>query len=85
MPKPTNVTELRDQLLDAYDKLSRDPRAVNQVGELANTAGKILGTLKMEMEYAQLRGEKPEIPFMDTGVRKLNPSRKVPELAGVGD
>ncbi len=64
MPKPKDIHELRDQLLDAYDSVARDPRRANQVKEMANTAGKVLGTLKLELEYAMLRGEKPNIPFL---------------------
>lgn len=65
MSKIRNIEELREELLDAYEKLSKDPRAVNQVGELANTAGKVIGTCKMQLEYAALRKEKPEIGFLD--------------------
>jgi len=32
---------------------------------MANTAGKVIGTLKIELEYAMLRGEKPNIPFLN--------------------
>ena len=64
MSKPKDMTELRDQLLDAFESLKGDPRRVIQVKELTNTAGKIIGTAKSQMEYALMRGEEPEIPFM---------------------
>jgi hypothetical protein len=64
MAKPKNIHELRDQLLDAYDWVKADPRRSNQVKEMANTAGKVIGTLKLELEYAMLRHEKPSIPFL---------------------
>lgn len=64
MPKPKDIHELREQLLDAYDMVKTDPRRANQVKEMANTAGKILGTLKLELEYAMLRQERPNIPFL---------------------
>lgn len=64
MAKPKDIHELREQLLDAYDMVKTDPRRANQVKEMANTAGKILGTIKLELEYAMLRGEKPVIPFL---------------------
>ena len=64
MPKPKDIHELREQLLDAYDMVKTDPRRANQVKEMANTAGKIIGTLKLELEYAMLRQEKPKIPFL---------------------
>lgn len=65
--KITNIKELRDDLIDSYDMLKKDPRRVVQVGELANTAGKILGTVKVQLEYAKLRVEKPDIAFLNDG------------------
>lgn len=31
---------------------------------MANAAGKVLGTIKCQLEYAMLRSEQPEIPFL---------------------
>lgn len=64
MAKPTNITELRDQLLDAFESVKLDPRRANQVKEQVNAAGKILGTLKAQIEYSMLKGEEPDIPFI---------------------
>lgn len=64
MAKPKDINELRDQLLDAFEDVKRDPRRANQVKEMTNSAGKVLGTLKAQIEYSMLRGEEPEIPFM---------------------
>lgn len=64
MSKPKDMTELRDQLLDAFEQLKGDPRRVIQVKELTNTAGKVINTVKSQLEYSLLRGEEPEIPFM---------------------
>lgn len=64
MANPTNITELREQLLDAFGWVKADPRRANQVKEMANTAGKVLGTIKCQFEYAMLKGEEPDIPFL---------------------
>lgn len=64
MSRINNIHELRADLLEAYEELRKDPRRVNQAKESANLAGKILGTLSAEMEYAAMRKEQPEIPFM---------------------
>ena len=68
MPKITNNAQLRNDLLEAYEMLKADPRRLNQVSELANTAGKVLASAKMEIEY-QLYRKKingyPEIVFME--------------------
>ena len=64
MANPKDITELREQLLDAFGWVKADPRRANQVKEMANTAGKVLGTIKCQLEYAMLRGEEPDIPFL---------------------
>ena len=78
MSKPKDITELRDALLDAFESLKADPRRMLQTKELTNTAGKIIGTVKSQLEYALLRGEEPEIPFMGlTSGRKLKSGARV--------
>ena len=62
--KPTNITDLRDQLLDAFVLLKNDPKRVLQCKELANVAGKVINTVRVQIEYAELRKELPEIPFV---------------------
>lgn len=44
--------------------VKEDPRRANQVKEMSNAAGKVLGTVKAQLEYALMRGEEPEIPFL---------------------
>lgn len=56
---------MRQSLLEAYTMLRQDPKRVVQVGELANTAGKVIGTVKLELEYASLRKETPNIAFLN--------------------
>lgn len=51
MPRITTNAQLRNDLLEAYESLKADPRRLNQVSELANTAGKVLASAKMEIEY----------------------------------
>ena len=64
MSKPKDINELRDQLLDAFEWVKGDPRRANQVKEMTNAAGKILGTVKCQLEYAVIKGEEPDIPFL---------------------
>ena len=64
MAKPKDISELRDQLLDAFQWVKEDPRRANQVKEMTNAAGKVLGTVKAQLEYAMLRQEKPSIEFL---------------------
>lgn len=62
--KITNITELRNQLLESFELLQKDPRRMAQATELANTAGKIVDTVKVEMQYALMKNEEPDIPFI---------------------
>ena len=64
MPQSKNIEELRTGLLDAYEWVKADPRRANQVKEMTNAAGKVIATLKVELEYAMLRKESPSIPFL---------------------
>ncbi len=62
--RPKNIEELREQLLDGFDWVKTNPKKINQVKEMTNCAGRILGTLKAQMEYSIMRGEEPIIAFM---------------------
>lgn len=64
MAKPNNIIELRESLLDMYDMAVKDPKRMNQAKEVFNGAGKTIGTLKLEIEYALARGEQPDVPFL---------------------
>lgn len=65
MPKIKNSAQLRDDLLEAYEQLKADPRRLNQVAELANTAGKVINGLKLEVEYQLLRKKINNFPKID--------------------
>lgn len=65
MAQPKNIEELRSDLLDVYQWVKADPRRANQCKEMTNAAGKIIGTLKLELEYAMLRKEQPNIAFLN--------------------
>lgn len=64
MSKPKDLNELRDQILDAFEMVKTDPRRQNQVKEMSNAAGKIIALTKLQVEYAYLRGEEPDVPFI---------------------
>ena len=66
MSKIKNITQLREELCDAYLWVKDDPRRANQVKEMANTAGKIIASVTIQLEYCHLRKEKPEIDFLNS-------------------
>ena len=59
-----NITELRASLADNYTKMKANKMGLNLGKELANTAGKMINSLKVELEYNSLMGIKEVIPFL---------------------
>lgn len=62
-----NITELRDELTQLFAGLKSGATDVKAAGEMNNTAGKIINTLKVQLEYHIQREETPNIPFLDNG------------------
>jgi hypothetical protein len=58
------VTELRNDLLKVYDELRAGKLEPKDAKEINNTAGKIISSAKVQLEYAAVRNEKPEIEFL---------------------
>lgn len=68
-----NIIELRDQLCAVFDELREDRIKPIIAKELVNAAGKIINSVKLELEYAFLRKEVPVIDFL--GGEKLPSER----------
>ena len=60
-----NINDLRNSLLDNFEKLKNDELHIARAKELANTAGKIINSLKVEMEYNKIRNNNKVIPFLE--------------------
>lgn len=60
-----NIKELRNSLADNYEKMKSDEMEIKLGKELANTAGKIINSLKVELEYNSLTGQKKKISFLE--------------------
>lgn len=60
----TNITQLRDELLELFDNLRIGKVKPVTAKEINNTAGKIIGSAKVQLEYCKLAQIKPEIPFL---------------------
>lgn len=65
MATPNNIEQLRNDLLDVYTWVKQDPRRAAQCKEMTNAAGKVVSTLKLELEYSALRKEVPNIAFLN--------------------
>ena len=59
-----NITELRDELAAVFIGLKTGTLEAKQAVEMNNAAGKIINTVKVQLEYAHMRKEAPNIPFM---------------------
>lgn len=60
-----NIDDLRRILWDDIHKLRAGETTAQNVNAVCNSAGKILSTVKMQMEYARLTGATPAIPMLD--------------------
>lgn len=59
-----NVTELRDQLSQVFTDLRGGEIKHTDAAELANIAGKMINSAKVQLDYYALRKEAPNIDFL---------------------
>lgn len=59
------INELRNELLQLFGDIKSGTTDTKVAGEMNNTAGKIINSVKVELEYAALRKIEPAIPFLD--------------------
>ena len=62
-----NVDELRGQLADVFAELRAGEIKPGEAAELANLAGKMISSAKVQVEYYVLRKEAPTIEFLRSG------------------
>lgn len=61
-----NITDLRNSLLENYKLTKENKMALDKNKVLSNNASKILGTLKVELNYNSQVGNKKKIKFLET-------------------
>lgn len=66
MGKIKNIKHLRDDLLEMYEDIKVDKVSLREAKERSNTAGKIMKTVKLELEYKTYIKDNSKIPFLDT-------------------
>jgi len=59
-----NVRELRSELSAIFDQLKNGEIQAKDAAELANLAGKMINSAKVQVEYYSLRKETPNINFL---------------------
>ena len=67
-----HISELTTELSALYEALKTGAIDVKIATEMNNTAGKIINAQRVQLEYAELRKEQPDIDFMKTKVKKAN-------------
>jgi hypothetical protein len=60
-----NIVELRNELASLFDDLKSGKIERNSAAEMNNSAGKIINSLKVELEYSALRKDKRKIEFLE--------------------
>ena len=61
-----HISELTTELSALYEGLKNGTTDVKVATEMNNTAGKIINAQRVQLEYAELRKEQPDIAFMKT-------------------
>ena len=69
-----HISELTTELSALYEGLKTGAIDVKVATEMNNTAGKIINAQRVQLEYAELRKEQPDIDFMKT---KAKPKAQV--------
>jgi hypothetical protein len=61
-----HISELTKELSELYEGLKNGTIETKVATEMNNTAGKIINAQRVQLEYADLRKEQPDIDFMKT-------------------
>jgi len=59
-----NMKDVRNKLVELCKSLEDGSLDIKTVGEMHNGIGKIINTVRTQLEYSKLRKEKPQIDFM---------------------
>ena len=63
--KIVNIQDLRDSLLEVYDKIRTGKIGIREAKENANVAGKIISTAKLQLEYNAYMKTQSKISFLE--------------------
>ena len=61
-----NAEELRAELAQTFAQLKAGEIKPGEAAELANLAGKMIASAKVQVEYFALRKESPRIAFLES-------------------
>lgn len=60
-----SAKKLRDELAEVFGQLKAGAIKPSEAAELANLAGKMIASAKVQVEYFALRKESPRIEWLD--------------------
>lgn len=60
-----NIKELRESLLENFEKIKTGDISLKKVSSLNETTREIIKTVALEIRYAQFNGEKRNIKFLE--------------------
>jgi len=66
-----SVEDMRVMLSEEITKLREGNTNAANVNAIVNATGKILSTVKLEIEYNKMIGSTPNIPFIPAGQKRL--------------
>ena len=75
-----NCDELRQELALTFERLKAGEIKPGEAAELANLAGKMISSAKVQVEYYALRKEQPRIEWLESS----NDQHNRPASAGPG-
>ena len=67
-----NCDELRQELALTFERLKAGEIKPGEAAELANIAGKMIGSAKVQVEYYALRKEQPRIEWLESSNAKVS-------------
>jgi hypothetical protein len=73
-----NCDELRQELALTFERLKAGEIKPGEAAELANIAGKMIGSAKVQVEYYALRKEQPRIEWLESSNAKNQGRRSRP-------
>ena len=66
MTTPSTTTELRAALCETIAAVRAKEMTPDAAEAISNASGKVIASLRVELEYRRMRGEVPALPFMDS-------------------
>jgi hypothetical protein len=62
----TNINKLREKMSATVAALESKSISAEEAMAISRAAAVVIGSLRVELQYRQMRAEKPEIAFMDS-------------------